>query len=527
MQMYTDVLGRQDQKIRGREHLMTKTSDGAYAFKVDDWGRLSRFLILGADSPTYYASRRQVIRDNAQVVDRCLQNDGIKTVDFIAEVSIQGLAPNNDPAIFALAMASLANNVVTRKYALSRLPDVCRIGTHLFHFVAYREGLGGGWGRATRRAVRDWYNGLSVDKLAYQVTKYKQRDGWSHRDLLRLSHPQTQDAVRNDVYRWVTRDEKGDNLPARIFAAIDVHSLPKKQALKLIADHHLTHEMVPNEMKGDGATWDVLLHNMPMMAMVRNLGKMTSVGLLKPMSRATKTVVERLGDVERIGRARVHPIALLTALRTYERGQGDKGSLTWQPVSAISTALEEAFYLSFKTIEPTGLNTGLYLDVSPSMNCQTSFAGLTPRELSAAMALVTAHVEPNHEIFAFAGGNNVSVPGVRRGMSIKEAVNCVSGIAWGGTDLSLPFVSARHNKLDIEVFVVYTDNETNNFRGPHPSEALKSYRRETGIDAKSIVVGMTSNNISIADPMDRGMLDVVGFDSSAPSIMSEFARGMI
>lgn len=48
-----------------------------------------------------------------------------------------------------------------------------------------------------------------------------------------------------------------------------------------------------------------------------------------------------------------------------------------------------------------------------------------------------------------------------------------------------------------------------------------------GIDAKLIVVGMASNGFSIADPQDAGMLDIVGFDSAAPNIMSEFAKGNI
>jgi 60 kDa SS-A/Ro ribonucleoprotein len=36
---------------------------------------------------------------------------------------------------------------------------------------------------------------------------------------------------------------------------------------------------------------------------------------------------------------------------------------------------------------------------------------------------------------------------------------------------------------------------------------------------------MVSNGFSIADPNDGGMLDVVGFDVSAPEVMSSFSRG--
>jgi 60 kDa SS-A/Ro ribonucleoprotein len=45
-----------------------------------------------------------------------------------------------------------------------------------------------------------------------------------------------------------------------------------------------------------------------------------------------------------------------------------------------------------------------------------------------------------------------------------------------------------------------------------------------GIPAKLIVVGMTVNNFSIADPSDAGMMDVVGFDTATPQLMADFAR---
>lgn len=49
----------------------------------------------------------------------------------------------------------------------------------------------------------------------------------------------------------------------------------------------------------------------------------------------------------------------------------------------------------------------------------------------------------------------------------------------------------------------------------------------TGIDAKLVVVGMTANDVSIADPEDRGMIDVAGFDSAVPTLIADFSRGTV
>jgi 60 kDa SS-A/Ro ribonucleoprotein len=81
---------------------------------------------------------------------------------------------------------------------------------------------------------------------------------------------------------------------------------------------------------------------------------------------------------------------------------------------------------------------------------------------------------------------------------------------------------ALERKIAADVFVVFTDSET--WHGTvHPVQAIREYRDRTGIRAKLVAVGMVSNGFSIADPDDAGMLDVVGFDTAAPHVMSQFA----
>ena len=83
---------------------------------------------------------------------------------------------------------------------------MARIGTHLFHFVAYVEQFRG-WGRGLKTAIAKWYQDKTTDELAYQTLKYQSRDRWSHRDLLRLSHPKTKDVNKNAIYKWIVDTE--------------------------------------------------------------------------------------------------------------------------------------------------------------------------------------------------------------------------------------------------------------------------------------------------------------------------------
>ena len=66
------------------------------------------------------------------------------------------------------------------------------------------------------------------------------------------------------------------------------------------------------------------------------------------------------------------------------------------------------------------------------------------------------------------------------------------------------------------------------FGNCHPSEALRQYRQWSDRkEAKLIVCGMCATEFSIADKDDKNMLDVVGFDTAAPRVMSMFASGNI
>src|SRR5262249_29306655 len=141
--------------------------------------------------------------------------------------------------------------------------------------------------------------------------------------------------------------ELAEHLPRLLAATDEARTADRARVIRLIREDGLTRECVPTEHLNDPEVWVALLEGMPLMALVRNLAKMTAVGLLTSGSKATKSVRTRLADRVHVRKARLHPLAILLALATYERGQGLKGSLGWKPVSAIKDALDGAFYEAF------------------------------------------------------------------------------------------------------------------------------------------------------------------------------------
>jgi 60 kDa SS-A/Ro ribonucleoprotein len=249
---------------------------------------------------------------------------------------------------------------------------------------------------------------------------------------------------------------------------------------------------------------------------------MSRVGLLKPMSAAADKVCAQIVDGERLRRARVHPLSVLLALKTYQQGHGVRGAGTWIVVPQIIDALDSAFYMAFGNVRPTGKRTLLALDVSSSMNhgLIAGMTGITPRVATAAMAMVTMATEPHHYVCAFM--DRFLQIRITPGMRLDDVARAMDGLPFGGTDCAIPMMWALANEIDVDTFIIYTDSETW-AGGIHPGQALSEYRRRMGIAAKLVVVAMTSNGFSIANPDDAGMLDCVGFDTSTPNVISEFS----
>jgi 60 kDa SS-A/Ro ribonucleoprotein len=517
------------------ESSQVANSAGGFSFAVDDWERLDRFLNLGTEGGSYHAGEQALTKDNALAVMRCIKADAGRVLDTLVSVSFSGRAPKNDPALFVLAMlfAHAPNDVKAR--ASKELPVVARIGTHLLHFVPYAEQFRG-WGRVLKRAVADYYLNRDESDLAYDAVKFQSRDKWSQADVLRLAHPKVADSnsTRNAIFKWIVDgwesigDDVPEDEPLKIIWAYEraKRATAADEIVALIKTFQLPREAIPTQFLSDKPVWEALLlsggrNGMPMTAMIRNLATMTRLGLFDTLNANVAHVMERLADEEAIRSARVHPIQVLSALKTYQQGHGERGHNTWTPNARIVDALDKAFYLSFGNVRPTNKRIMLALDVSGSMagNPIAGVPGLTARDGAAAMALVTAAVEPNYTIMAFA--HDFRPLSISPRQRLDDVVKATSGLSFGGTDCALPMRWALRNKAEIDAFIVYTDSETW-FGDIHPVQALNAYRKVMGIPAKLVVVGMVANKFSIADPNDAGMMDVVGFDTAAPNVISDF-----
>lgn len=545
---YRDMIVPATQQERADER-QVQNSAGGFVYSIGAPEQMRRFLVLGSEGGTFYASQKDLTRANVDNLKALAAKDPFVYITVLEQANEENIAPRHSTILLALAVLyAHSDGVSTRTWVKDNFTKIVRTGTHLFEFVSYVT-MFRGWGRGLRSLVGSWYKDKAPDDLAYQVVKYRQRDGWTHRDLLRKSHPQVNGALAT-VLDYVTHGPvtvedalkagKPTTVNVDVADVIDQFEAVKRGELTPVEASALSWEMLPTESLTDPAVWRALIAGrgrLPYTAMLRNLGRMTSIGVFDDAA-MVRDVVVRLSNPEYVQRARVHPFNVLTALKTYSAGSGFRGSLQWRPVQRIVDALDAAFYASFGNVESTGKRINIALDVSGSMSTALANSNVTAREGSVAMAMATLAADPDTtDTIAFTSngwtapgqgrswfGGGITEVGLSTRRRLDDVVRETAGLPMGGTDCALPILWAIAQKRVYDAFVVMTDSET--WAGAvQPMDALRTYRQQVNPKARLIVVGMTSTGFTIADPNDAGCLDVVGFDASAPRLMGDFIGG--
>jgi 60 kDa SS-A/Ro ribonucleoprotein len=506
---------------------MVQNHDGAYVFKIGPEQRLKRFLILGSPT-TYYQNSKSLTEENLAELSDLWKKDPKGTAAIIREISVAGRAPNNDYALAALAIG-VGIGGDSRVQAFSVLNDVARIGTHILHFAKFLKNRSG-WGRSVRTGISKWYMTKSPDKLAYQVLKYQSRDGWSHKDLIKMCHVlsnRTHKAYK-PILEYVSHDKISPELleGVKIIGAFEKAKSTSDAAVivDLIKNHDLSREMIPTQFLNDKAVWKALLDGMIknnlMEALIRNLNKLTSLGILT--KKYEDLVIKVLTDPNNLKAARLHPLKILVALKTYQLGHGLKGSMVWDPNKRIVKALDDAFYAAFSYVEPTNKRIHISIDVSGSMDSLIDGTAISSRDAATCLAMVIARTEKNHEIAAVS--DTLTPFPINPNVRMEDVIALQRNIPFGWTNLSLPLTWATNEEREFDAFVIITDNDVNH--GTHPAQILKDYRKSAhGVkDAAFVVVALTSTGFSIADPSDPNSLDAVGFDAALPEIISGFIK---
>jgi 60 kDa SS-A/Ro ribonucleoprotein len=518
----------QTQPISGRESEMIQGRSGGWMFNAGTWKLLRRCLLIGTAQSTYYAGKKELTDEFVEVVFRALAEDPNRVAEEILYAS-DGRSINNSAPIFALVLLSMGEQPEAKKAFQEIFPQVVRTGSHFYEWMSYTKSLRG-FGKVIREVGKNWLSREDVQGLAYQLLKYQQRNGFSHRDALRLFHVKPSTEEHRQLFEWVVKgwEELPPEIPSPALAQIWWYEWLKRnptQTHEAISSGHLTHEMAAPVGKMDKQAWQLLFNEMPIGAMLRNLGSLTELGVLRADEpNNLKRVEAVLNNKQHLRKGRIHPIDVLKALKTYKSGgRLGRSQKTWNPVPRIVDILEKAVELSFEVVEPTGKVFMHAVDISGSMSCGVvNSVGLSCCEIATTMALVTAKAEKNYMIRGFS--TEFIDLHITSKDSFSSALRKASNQNFGGTDASVAYEWMIKNKFKADVVCFWTDSES--WAGwHHPSEALAKVREKVNPNLKAVYVTLTPYGITLVDPNDPLSWDLAGFDPGVPRLIQMLATG--
>jgi 60 kDa SS-A/Ro ribonucleoprotein len=107
--------------------------------------------------------------------------------------------------------------------------------------------------------------------------------------------------------------------------------------------------------------------------------------------------------------------------------------------------------------------------------------------------------------------------------TFQEVLDAVQLSDWGRTDISNGIRYLEKSNKHVDAIIVITDNDINT--GEKPLVALNSYRAKIGNpNVKLITLAVQLNDLTIADPSDKGMLDMCGFDTNSYQVIHAFTH---
>lgn len=509
---------------------MIQGRSGGWMFQADLWAILRRCLLIGTAQSTYYAGKRELTEEFIETLKQGIEIDPERVATEILYAS-DGRSINNSAPLFALVLLSMGTDPKAKTAFREIFPQVVRTASHFYEWLSYTKSLRG-FGKIVREAGRTWLGREDVKGLAYQLLKYQQRQGFSHRDVLRLFHLKPPSRDHDRLFEWVTQgwNELPAEIPSAALAQIWWYEWLKRnpdQTHRAIVEGHLTHEMAAPVGKMDQQAWQLLFNEMPIGALLRNLGSLTQLGVLRADEPANlQRVQSLLSSRSHLRKGRIHPIDVLKALKTYQSGGHlGRSQKTWTPVPRIVDCLEQALELSFEVVQPTGKVFLHAVDVSGSMSYTTvSSIGLTCCEIATTMALVTAKAEQNYVIRGFS--TEFRDLNISRRDTFSSALRKANHQNFGGTDASVAYDWMLKQRFHADVICFWTDNESWAGR-KHPSKALEGYRRRVNPNAKAVYITLAPYQITLVDPQDSQSWDLAGFDPGTPRLIQMIAQGEV
>ncbi len=428
-------------------HTTTVNPEGFPSFQRSDEEAYLQVLLTNTLGGTFYATETDLLKESLALHAAIMSRDpafGARALVYARESGLMRLQPIVGLAYLAKADRDLFHRVFGR---------VIQTPGDLTDFVEIVRGgvTPGGMGRSIKTAVNHWLNTMSE----YHAIKYGSGgQGYSLRDVLRVSHPQPVNAVQDAIFLWLADRAKWNQpqmraLTPQIDAFERLKTTSDQQAARaLIAEGRLPYEVVTGVIKPDAETWTELMRQMPYMALLRHLNTLQKADVLRERDNAAY-VVDRLTQPDALRKAKILPFRLFTAYRLFEAQTPSE--------IRISETLVEAMEAAFVNLPDLGGSVCIAPDVSGSMGGFIASMSKV-RYIDIAGIFAGALLKTNREALVLPFENRVVPVKLSAHDSLMTTADTLASIGGGGTAVSAPISYLLDRRIVVDTFIGITDN---------------------------------------------------------------------
>ena len=426
---------------------------GGLAYRLDAKQALSRLMVTGCLSDVFYA-------DAEDQLDSFKKLAAEVDCDFLGKVAVYAREQGRMKDAPALACALLSNRGADGNRVLDLVfSRVVGNAKMLRNYVTMiRSGKFGrkSLGAANRRRLRAWFAARSPEAL------FKQSAGDpSMRDLLRLIRPASrEDKQRSALYDYFLGKpaaEKSENLPQLVkdFEAWKDPNNPRIVDTPDLPLMMLTGVALPKAAKK--ALWTSLARTMSWWALRMNLATLARNECFED-AEITKLVAARLGNREEVLKSGNYPYQILAAYKAAMSG-------THRLPNPVLLGLHAALDLSTENmVTLAAKRVVVAVDVSGSMNSpitgkrKGSTTNMNCREVAALVAMCAVRRSADCRVVAF--GQNLAEIRIDPAVPALTMAEKLGELNLGGTDCSLPFVWLNQEKVDADLVILVSDDQS-------------------------------------------------------------------
>lgn len=482
----------------------TRNEAGGVAYQRSPEAALALYAVTGCLHNTFYADAQAQLDTLVTLCDAV-------TPAYVAQVALyarQHAHMKDMPPLLLAYLACRDGEMLERVF--SRVIDNGRMLRNFVQIV--RSGVLGrkSLGSRPKRLVAQWLAKASVGQLMSAAIGEKP----SLADVIRMVHPQPQDAEREALYAWlIGKPCLADKLPA-IVCEYEAFKANPSGDVPDLPFQYLT------AMPLSAAHWKAVAARSSWQATRMNLNTFLRKGVFED-AQLVRQIAGRLRNAEAIKQARVFPYQLMVAYRAAVGSMPDK----------ILDALQEAMEIATASVPVLHGDVAVAIDVSGSMASPVTgyrrggTTAVTCVEVAALMVACIKRGNPRARVIPFA--ETVRELKLNARDSVLTQAQQMARMVGGGTSVSAPLAQLNRDRATPDLVVIVSDNQSwVDTRRAGGTETMRQWAELKARNPKARLVCIDLQPYASSQAQESpDVTHIGGFSDAVFTLLADVARG--